>query len=147
MKIYLAAPLFTEAERSLNALICKALEPVYQVYLPQRDGILLSEARKHPTEEESIIGREIFRADARAICESDAVVAVVDGASVDDGVAFEMGYASALGITCLAYTSDSRRAKGYFNNPMWTGCLATAPFTDVDSLVKYVASAQFRPES
>jgi nucleoside 2-deoxyribosyltransferase len=140
MRIYLAAPLFTDAERSLNALLCKTLEPFCEVYLPQRDGILLSEARSHGIKSESLIAQEIYHGDIRAICQSDVLVAVVDGPSVDDGVAFEMGYAAALGITCVAYTSDSRRTADYFNNPMWIASLASSPFTNVDELVGYISS-------
>jgi hypothetical protein len=38
MRIYLAAALFTEAERAFNLVLARALEAEgHQVYLPQRD--------------------------------------------------------------------------------------------------------------
>jgi len=38
MRLYLAAPLFTEAERAFNLVLARALEAEgHQVYLPQRD--------------------------------------------------------------------------------------------------------------
>jgi hypothetical protein len=38
MRLYVAAPLFTEAERGFNVVLARALEAEgHQVYLPQRD--------------------------------------------------------------------------------------------------------------
>jgi len=38
MRLYVAAPLFTEAERAFNLVLARALEAAgYDVYLPQRD--------------------------------------------------------------------------------------------------------------
>lgn len=38
MRLYVAAPLFTEAERAFNLVLARALEAAgHDVYLPQRD--------------------------------------------------------------------------------------------------------------
>ena len=42
------------------------------------------------------------------VAQSDAVVAVLDGADVDSGVACEIGYAHAMGIPVIGYRSDFR---------------------------------------
>jgi hypothetical protein len=42
-RVYLAAPLFSEAERSFNIRVTGMLEEAMEVYLPQRDGGLMSE--------------------------------------------------------------------------------------------------------
>lgn len=37
-KIYLAGPLFSDAERTFNVMLASSLENWVDVYLPQRDG-------------------------------------------------------------------------------------------------------------
>lgn len=145
MRIYLAAPLFTSAERAFNLSLCKAVEMYAQVYLPQRDGILLSEERGGSPCDERIVAAQIYRADVAAIEDTDVLLAVLDGALVDDGVAFELGYAAALGKTCVGYSSDSRRADGYFRNPMWLGSLSAEPFKRESDLLDYLLTLTERP--
>ena len=53
-KVYFAAPLFSEAEREYNLMLAELLEEYgYEVFLPQRDGLLA-------TELEGKTGEEIF---------------------------------------------------------------------------------------
>lgn len=40
-RVYLAAPLFNEAELTYNRELKKALSPYFDVFLPQEDGLLL----------------------------------------------------------------------------------------------------------
>ena len=40
---YLAGPLFSDAERTFNLRVAELLEDFLDVYLPQRDGGLMSE--------------------------------------------------------------------------------------------------------
>jgi nucleoside 2-deoxyribosyltransferase len=135
--IYLAAPLFTPAECSANLALAKALEEHCRVYLPQRDGVLLADELRYRSDAEGIAD-EIFAADSAAIRDATLLVAVLSGAAVDDGVAFEMGLAIGLGVPCVGLLSDSRRRSGYFRNPMWSGALAAA-FDDEHSLVAWIA--------
>jgi nucleoside 2-deoxyribosyltransferase len=69
------------------------------VYLPQRD-----------TPEPSGPGRTrtIFDTNLRALQEADVVVAVCDGAAVDDGTAWEVGYAVGRDIPVVGLRTDSR---------------------------------------
>jgi nucleoside 2-deoxyribosyltransferase len=121
-RIYVASPLFTEAERASNEDLCRHLEGCFEVFLPQRDGAVLADGRKRGTDVAALMDA-IYEVDCQAIRRCDVVVAVVDGPSVDDGVAFELGFAAALGKRCVGVTTDSRREAGYFRNPMWFGSL------------------------
>src|SRR5690242_15209405 len=89
---YLAAPLFSEAERRFNLLLAQFLEPFFVVHLPQHDGVLLRDLREIGQDSPEA-RRQIFEADVAAIKACHVVVAVLDGPSVDDGVSFELGYA------------------------------------------------------
>lgn len=100
MNLYLAAPLFTAAERAFNEALAEALEADgHRVYLPQRDA-----------PEATGPGRTtaLFRANLRAIQGAEAVVAVCDGPQVDDGVAWEVGYAWGRNIRVYGLRTDAR---------------------------------------
>lgn len=82
MWLYLAAPLFTEAERAFNLVLARALEAEgHNVYLPQRDT---------PGAEAAGRTTAIFHANLEALAKAEAVVAVCDGPQVDDGTAWEV---------------------------------------------------------
>ena len=100
MRVYLAGPLFTEAERAFNGTLAARLEAEgYTVYLPQRDA---------PETEGLERRRQIFRANISALGSVDAVVAVCDGPQVDDGTAWEVGYAASRGIPVYGLRTDPR---------------------------------------
>ena len=102
-KIYLAAPLFSEAEREFNAKIAGILrEKKYAVHLPQEVGDDSS------TRDEAETGR-IFEYNLKALDECDIVVAVVDGADADSGTAWEIGYAYAMKKRVILLRTDFRR--------------------------------------
>lgn len=52
--------------------------------------------------------RSIYEADITALKKSDVVVAVLDGVDVECGVAFEIGYAAALGKPIIGLKTDRR---------------------------------------
>jgi nucleoside 2-deoxyribosyltransferase len=82
MKIYLAGPLFTSAERLWNARLAGLLEELgHEVYLPQA---------KEPGD---LNARAIFEADRKGIDGADVVVAIMDGPDPDSGTCWECGYA------------------------------------------------------
>jgi nucleoside 2-deoxyribosyltransferase len=100
MRVYLAAPLFTEAERAFNAVLARALEAEgHEVYLPQRD-----------TPQTEGLGRTttIFHANLLALRKAEAVVAICDGPQVDDGTAWEIGYAYGRNIQVFGLRTDPR---------------------------------------
>jgi len=82
MKIYLAGPLFTTAERDFNVRLAALLREVgHLVWLPQDN------------EDRDFSAREIFEKDVEGIDWADAVVANMDGPDPDSGTCWECGYA------------------------------------------------------
>lgn len=131
--IYLAAPLFTRSERIFNQHLASKLEVHAPVFLPQRDGALLVDmlAAGVPL---TVAERRVFIQDCTALQRSAALVAVLDGAHIDEGVAFEIGFASALGKQCVALQTDVRRALPTGNNPMIGSALDAVFATEADLL-------------
>ena len=100
MRLYVAAPLFTEAERAFNLVLAHALESEgHDVYLPQRDT---------QQAEAAVRTTAIFQANLMALTQADAVVAVCDGPQVDDGTAWEIGCAYARNIQVFGLRTDVR---------------------------------------
>lgn len=100
MRLYLAGPLFTQAERDFNLTLAARLEAAgYTVFLPQRDV--------PPATGAGYSGR-VFKAEVEALKHAAVVVAVCDGPQVDDGTAWEIGYAFARGIPVIGVRTDIR---------------------------------------
>jgi len=101
MKVFLAAPLFSEAERDFNSKVAKRLrEEGFQVWLAQESPFIHEGTSKEK--------QKIYEEDISALKACDVVVAVLDGVEVDSGVAFEMGYAVALGKPVIGLKTDHR---------------------------------------
>lgn len=97
MRIYLAGPLFTMAEREWNVNLKKALEEhAIDVWLPQEN---------EPRERTA---NEIFLKDVEGIDWSDITVAIMDGADPDSGTAWEVGYTFAKGKPIILIRTDFR---------------------------------------
>lgn len=131
-RVYLAAPLFNQQERTFNKEIKERLQAQYDVYLPQEDGLLLEDLLKQGMDASKAEER-IFSADVRAMKESDIMLAVLDGAYIDEGVAFELGYMNAIGKQCVAIQTDIRRQLLSGNNPMINKSLNEV-FTSLDQM-------------
>lgn len=102
LRIYLAAPLFCDAEKRFNLYVRDLLTSAgYEVYLPQEQG--KESHLRNPESDPAIFSRHIQALDRR-----DLVVAVCDGADTDSGTAWEMGYAYARGIPLIALRTDAR---------------------------------------
>jgi len=98
--IYLAAPLFNAMERERNKVACELLEAYgFTVFLPQRDA---GEIGKDVSET-VCYGRDI---DAIMACRT--LIAFTNGAHVDEGTAFEIGFATALGKDIVIVNDDYR---------------------------------------
>lgn len=81
-------------------VLARALEADgHRVYLPQRDTPEPEGARRTKT---------IFRANLAALGNADAVVAVCDGSQVDDGTAWEIGYAYGRNLQVFGLRTDTR---------------------------------------
>ena len=102
MEIYLAAPLFTQAERRWLRDLHRALQARdFKVFLPQDDAGL-------PLLQEPPDFHGAFEICRDAIDRADLVVAVLDGADSDSGTAWECGYAYARNKPIVALHTDFR---------------------------------------
>lgn len=95
LKLYFAAPLFSEAERRFNAELARKLEGLgLHVFLPQRDGA--ENDREHYAALSKEERREaIFAVDRMKLLESDIFLLVLDGRVPDEGACVELGMAYA----------------------------------------------------
>lgn len=99
---YIAHRLFAAHDRSLGAacaqLMAEEVGPD-NVFLPFCD-----------TNEEDLVadvkGLKLFELDSGRLNELTAMIAILHGPSLDDGVCMEIGYATASGIPVIAVTTD-----------------------------------------
>lgn len=99
--VYLAAPLFSKAECDFN---CKLRDEIkragFNVFLPQENSNNIKDKENRQ--------KIIFGKNLDAIENSDILVAVLDGADMDSGTAWEIGYAYAKGKPVLGLRTDFR---------------------------------------
>lgn len=136
LKIYLAGPLFNELERQRNSLLKQRLEQVFDVFLPQQDGLLLDDIIRHGGDPD-FARKEVFNTDIKELKNSDILIAILDGAVIDPGVAVEIGFFWGLGKPCIGLQTDVRRQLVSGNNPMIDGVLAKI-FTGDQELVEFL---------
>lgn len=99
--VYLAAPLFSEAELDFNRRLRNEIKKAgFNVFLPQEDSNNIKD-EEHRQE-------IIFNKNMAGFENSDIVVAVIDGTDVDSGTAWEIGYAYAKGKPVLGLRTDFR---------------------------------------
>ncbi len=112
VRVYLAAPLFGQAERRWNGDLADALSREgLRVFLPQDDA----DARlpDGAPDFEGIVAKCL--AGVRAC---DVVVALLDGADADSGTCFECGFAHALGTPVVGVRTDLRAGEDAGVNAM-----------------------------
>lgn len=106
MRVFIAGPLFSDAEREFNLKVDKHLRKHgFKTFLPQRDVGKLDELL---AKEGKRAYRAIFEQDLRGIDQADVVVAILDGSDVDSGTAFEVGYSFARGKPVIGLKTDMR---------------------------------------
>jgi nucleoside 2-deoxyribosyltransferase len=130
MKVFIAGPLFSQAEREFNLKVDEGLRKHgFETFLPQRDAGKLDELLAKEGERAY---RTIFERDLRGLEGADAVVAILDGPDVDSGTAFEVGYAFSKGKPVVGLKTDMRVfAKGEeLNNMLVQGIRALAKNLD-----------------
>ena len=136
MKLYLAGPLFSAAERSWNAELTAALRGAgHEVFLPQEN-----EPGKDPP--------GIFSTDVGGIDWADALVAIMDGSDPDSGTAWEVGYAFGKKPIVLVRTDfRTQTGSGAPYNPMLTESATTRldlPFAPMARVIAEVLGALAR---
>jgi nucleoside 2-deoxyribosyltransferase len=105
MKVFLAAPLFSDAEREFNSRIAMRLRhDRFEVWLAQEAPFVHTGTHKEK--------KIIYECDVSALKTCEVMVAVLDGVEVDAGVAYEMGYAKALGKPIVGFKTDHRTFSG-----------------------------------
>jgi nucleoside 2-deoxyribosyltransferase len=137
-RIYIAAPLFSVAEREFNRRVKELLSPYFSVYLPQEDGGLYVEmvAEGVPVKEAA---NRVFSTDVEALESCDFVLIILDGRTVDEGAAFELGFAFARDKPCLGLRTDPRQLLAIGNNPMIESAMNQV-FADTASLLRWARS-------
>uniref|UniRef100_I2Q6D8 Nucleoside 2-deoxyribosyltransferase n=1 Tax=Desulfovibrio sp. U5L TaxID=596152 RepID=I2Q6D8_9BACT len=145
MRVYLAGPLFTLAERRFMAHLrdlAGALPGVAAAwpgdFFADHDLAALGAGAKE----------HIFAGCVAGLLASDLVVAVLDGPQVDDGTAWEVGYAYARGIPAWGLRTDFRVAGDTAHSLVncMVECSCAKTFRDVDFLLAALAAfASDRP--
>jgi hypothetical protein len=91
--IYLAGPLFSEAEKRFNLGLTQRLEALgFDVFLPQRDGV----ERDGPPYDTMTPGERrhaMFHLDRTRLLDADVFLFVLDGRVPDEGACVELGIA------------------------------------------------------
>jgi nucleoside 2-deoxyribosyltransferase len=110
VRIYLAGPLFTSAERSWNGEVADGLRAAgHEVFLPQEHA-------------QDLDGPGIFATDVGGLDWAEGLVAIMDGADPDAGTSWEVGYAFAGRKPIVLLRTDLRTQAGPAGtyNPMLT---------------------------
>lgn len=137
MRIYLAGPLFTLAERRFLAALRDDLNALPGVraawpgdFFAAADLEALGPGAK----------AHIFRGCLAGLAGSDLVVAWLDGPQVDDGTAWELGHAHAMGRPALGLRTDFRRAGDTAHSLVncMIECSCQKIFSDYDMLLEEV---------
>jgi nucleoside 2-deoxyribosyltransferase len=121
--LYLAGPLFNDSERNLGRELASILVDRFEVYLPPQHGFLLPDLIANGTSPEKA-RRQIFSADIEAINRCTVIFVILNGRTIDEGAAFELGVAWSLGKTCIGYKDDFRQLTSSGDNPMIEGALS-----------------------
>ena len=137
-RIYLAAPLFCEAELEFNRRVRDVLTSSFDVYLPQEEGGLLRKMTSDGVPSQDA-ARLVFERDLEALRASSVLLISLDGQTIDEGAAFELGFAHALGKQCYGLQTDARRLLPIGNNPMIDGAL-TSVFRSLEELRSWAES-------
>ncbi|AWM73127.1 nucleoside 2-deoxyribosyltransferase [Lactobacillus apis] len=105
MKIYFANALFSQAELNYNAQLAakiRQLDQTIDLYLPQENDSINNKQAYADS-------KMIAQADTEKLLASDLMVAVLDGLSIDNGVASEIGVAYAKEIPIIGLYTDTRQ--------------------------------------
>ena len=132
MKIYLAGPLFSTAERIAN----RELAGLLSKQLPDVEIILPQDFKFHDQYASRRWFKEVYIQCVDGIIKADMMVAILDGPCSDDGTCFEVGYAIAKGKPVIGVRTDFRESQERGMNLMLSqGCteIVHRPSFDEDS--------------
>ena len=141
MRIYLAGPMFTPYERTFLADCAERLRSEgFEVFVPHEQGLVGRDAT----------AEAVFAVDAGGVEWAEAVLAVLDGPSVDDGTACEIGLFHGLkqrdperkGVVGLLTDIRGERRGDFATNLFVRGCIDAGGGAVVDSLDDVLAILQ-----
>ena len=133
MRVYLAGPMFTPYERTFLAECAGRLRAEgFDVFVPHEHGLVGRDAT----------AEAVFAVDAAGVESADAVLAVLDGPSIDDGTACEIGLFHGLkqrdperkGVVGLLTDLRGERRGDFATNLFVRGCIDAGGGAVVDSL-------------
>jgi nucleoside 2-deoxyribosyltransferase len=133
MRIYLAGSIFTPYERAFLSDCAERLRAEgFDVFVPHEQGLMGVD----------VTAEAVFAVDAGGVESADAVLAVLDGPSVDDGTACEIGLFHGLkqrdperkGIVGLLTDVRAERRGEFATNLFVRGCIEAGGGAVVDSL-------------
>ncbi|MBN2712577.1 MAG: nucleoside 2-deoxyribosyltransferase [Planctomycetes bacterium] len=117
MKIYLAAPLFSQVQRSWNRRLSQAVEEL----LPRVSFVLPQDFRTEGKFNDPKHYSLLFRKCLGEMSKCDVVLAVLDGSDADSGVSFEMGVAYSVNKPIVGLRTDYRPGAEHGVNIMVAG--------------------------
>jgi nucleoside 2-deoxyribosyltransferase len=133
MRVYLAGSMFTPYERGfLDDCAGRLRAEGFEVFVPHEHGLVGRDAT----------AEAVFEVDAGGVESADAVLAVLDGPSVDDGTACEIGLFHGLkqrdperkGVVGLLTDLRGERRGDFATNLFVRGCIEAGGGAVVDSL-------------
>ena len=139
MRVYLAGSMFTPYERSfLDGCAARLRAEGFEVFVPHEQAGLVGL---------DVTAEAVFAVDAAGVESADAVLAVLDGPSVDDGTACEIGLFHGLkqrdperkGVVGLLTDLRAERRGDFATNLFVRGCIDAGGGAVVDSLDDAVA--------
>jgi len=140
MRIYLAGPLFTLAERQFNEQLASAIQEMVEdvdVTIPQVETGKMSGSPDFVN--------KAFRFCLESIDKCDAVVAILDGADADSGTCVELGYAHASDKPIIGVRTDFRLSEDRGLNLMVSNICSRLIVTssmsaNIDDIAREIAS-------
>jgi nucleoside 2-deoxyribosyltransferase len=138
MRVYLAGSMFTPYERAFLADCAERLRSEgFDVFVPHEHGLVGRDAT----------AEAVFAVDAGGVESADAVLAVLDGPSVDDGTACEIGLFHGLkqrdperkGVVGLLTDIRGERRGDFATNLFVRGCIEAGGGAVVRSLDDAIA--------
>jgi nucleoside 2-deoxyribosyltransferase len=133
MRVYLAGSIFTPYERAfLDDCASRLRAAGFDVFVPHEQGLVGLDAT----------AEAVFAVDAGGVESADAMLAVLDGPSVDDGTACEIGLFYGLkqrdperkGVVGLLTDLRAERRGEFATNLFVRGCIEASGGAVVDSL-------------
>ena len=138
--LYLAGPLFCEAEQEYNRRLKEMLSGHgFEVLLPQESGLEIPTVSQGDRETINKVSKYVFDSDLALLDSCDALVLNMDGRVPDEGACVELGYAYAKGIPCFGIKTDVRTAEHSMDNMMITGALDGKIAGDAESLARMIS--------